>query len=310
MHENIGQLFLSADTTSTMKTIVKTTKGYLSNVGPEIKVRRVIPSVEIRDLNPFIFLDVMVPKYYEPNTRQEPTGTGAHPHRGFVTLTYMLEGEIEHFDSYGNRGVVQAGGLQWMKAGKGIVHDERPTPEFLKTGGTRLGFQLWVNLPAANKEDEPDYLPLVEKEVPAKILEGGTKISVLMGEYQDLKSPVPIYSPMAIYRLNIPAGATVNLEMQPVWVTGVYLNSGSVRIGEQVLEGPRLATLTFTESWAQFTNVGDDALDLFVFTARPLTEPMLAHGPFVMSDEDGIIRAYRDYEAGKYGVISNYPEMR
>ena len=142
-----------------LKNVTKQTKGYLTSVGPELKVRRVLPSVEIRDLNPMIFLDVMEPKVYPADPNAQPHGTGAHPHRGFITFSYLLKGELEHFDSFGHRGIVSAGGGQWMKAASGIIHDEKPTLDFLKKGGEWEGFQLWINLPKAYKEDQPLYQP-------------------------------------------------------------------------------------------------------------------------------------------------------
>lgn len=291
-----------------MKRLEKQTKGYLSNVGPDIKVRRVLPSVEVRELNPFVFLDVMVPSVYAPNSADEPAGTGAHPHRGFATLTYMLEGEIEHFDSRGNHGVVSAGGAQWMLAGNGIVHDEKPTLSFLKAGGTRLGFQLWINVPKEQKALDPAYMPLPVEQIQSVELNGGATLKVIMGQYAEKTSPLPTYTPMAIYRVHLPAGQTTTLDLNEGWQTGIYLNTGQLQLGaaKDNMLGPKLAVISKSGQGLEVHNPTETEADFFVFTALPLTEPMLAHGPFVMNDERGIIQAYQDYELGKYGEITNY----
>ncbi len=286
------------------KKIDKQTKGYLANVGPDIKVRRTLPSVEIRDLNPMVFLDVMRPLEHIANPNAVTNGTGAHPHRGFCTFTYVLSGEIEHFDSKGHHGVVKAGGGQWMKAGNGIIHDERPTLEMLRKGGIQQGFQLWINLPAAHKNDEPAYQPLHPEDVQEVSLSDGTVVRVLIGTFADKTSPIPTYTPQAVLHVKLAANSTIDLPLNQGWHTAIYLESGDVTIAEQVVSGPKMVTISKAGDLVNLQNDNDHVQDLFILTALPLEEPMLAHGPFVMNNEAGIMTAYRDYELGKYGQIS------
>lgn len=284
-----------------MKRLIKQTKGYLTNVGPEIKVRRVLPSVEIREMNPFFFLDVMKPLHFEPNSAPEPEGTGAHPHRGFVTFTYLMSGEVEHRDSYGHKGVVSAGGGQWMKAGSGIIHDERPTSAFLQRGGIQQGFQLWINLPKAHKEDKPAYMPLLSEEIPELALDGGL-MRILIGSYGGQTSKIPTYTPMALYHIRLDAGQSIKLDIPHDWDTSVYIESGKLQFADTIIEGPKLGLLSTGGDFVA-ENLTDETADFFVFTGQRLEEPIAAHGPFVMNDEPGLVRAYNDFYAGKYGDI-------
>ncbi len=273
---------------------------------PEMTVRRALPSRGLAHVDPFVFLDHFGPTVFRAGARHFADGTGPHPHRGFVTFTYLFDGEMEHFDSRGHRGVVGPGGAQWMKAASGIVHDEKPTEAFLARGGTLSGIQLWINLPAQHKGDTPDYVQLPGPEVPEKRWPNGAVLRVLIGEHGDAVSPVPRCSPMLCGHLHLPAGASLELELPADWNAFAYMAKGEAVFGSSPQAAREGALVLLARNGAPtlaVANPGSSPADLMLFAGAPIGEPILASGPFVMDTRAGLQAAYDDFYAGKYGEL-------
>jgi redox-sensitive bicupin YhaK (pirin superfamily) len=286
------------------RTIVKTTTGYVAPLGEDLVVRRLVANQEIRHVNPFIFLDHFGPSEYAPQRMKKSTGTGAHPHRGFITFTYILNGEFEHRDSIGNHSIVSDGGGQWMVAGSGIVHDEKPSDHFMETGGILEGFQLWINLPAQYKGLTPQYLPLHATDVPeVKLDKDSGTLRVLIGNYLDVASKVPTYHPHHVYDVVLLPGKQANIKVDPNHEGFAFISRGSAKVAGTTLTGSVVGLLSKQGDTISIENTTSDIQHVMLFMAEPLHEPMASYGPFVMNTNAEIQMAVNDYHAGKYGEI-------
>lgn len=272
---------------------------------PEMSVRRPFPGKALKHLDPFVFLDHFGPVIFRPGDRHFSEGTGPHPHRGFITFSYLLDGVMEHADSRGNHGIVGAGGAQWMKAASGILHDEKPSADFLARGGTLHGFQLWINLPASHKGDTPEYRELPANEVPEVLLPGGAVLRVLIGVYGDAQSPIPTLSPMFNFHLRLPAGQETLVMVPAHWNLFAYLPQDEARFGPESTpaSGGELVIFDTGSDRLRVCNPGEDILDVMLYGGQPIGEPVLASGPFVMDTLPGVQAAYDDFYAGKYGTL-------
>jgi redox-sensitive bicupin YhaK (pirin superfamily) len=273
---------------------------------PEMLVRRALPSRQLSHVDPFVFLDHFGPATFRPGDRHFADGTGPHPHRGFITFTYLFDGEMEHTDSRGHRGTVGPGGAQWMKAASGILHDEKPSHAFLEKGGTLSGIQLWINLPAAHKNEVPDYRQLPSEEVPESHWPNGAVLRVLIGAHGTARSPIPMYSPMWCAHLKLPAGTSVELELPADWEAFAYVAAGEADFGAPSATARSGALVRFerhSSDRLHVTNPGNSPTDAMLFAGLPIGEPILASGPFVMDTQQGLRAAYDDFYAGKYGQL-------
>ena len=284
-----------------------------TEIAPGMAVRRPMPTLNLRHADPFVFLDHIGPSRHEPHTPKHD-GTGAHPHRGIITVTYLFDGEMEHFDSYGGHGVVRSGGTQWMVAGSGIVHDEGMSADFAERGGTTHGIQLWLTLPTAHKDTAPKYGLLAAEELPTLELPNNAGLlKVIAGTYQHdgtiLSSAMPLYSPLAIYHLRLNAHAEISLWIPTDFHAALYLTAGTLLVSENqtVMREAELALLTNatseSDSHVLCQNPTNETLDVIVLAGKPLGEPIFMQGPFVMNSREAIATAYSDYQAGKYGTI-------
>ncbi len=280
-------------------------QGHMVPLGPDMMVRRVIPNHYIQTVGPFVFLDHMGPTVQNPDVKAQTRGTGAHPHRGIITFTYLFSGEVEHYDSRGNHSIVKAGGAQWMKAGNGIIHDEGPTREFQQQGGTLHGIQLWINLPGVIKNEEPEYAALQSADVPEiELGNNAGKLRVLLGEYSEKKSPLKNFSSLVNLHLQLNASSNFELKLIPDFEYGIYLPLGEITIGNKQIRAGEFATLSAAGDVLALKNENQHALDIMIYGGLPLGEPMYAEGPFVMGNKLEIAHAYRDFYAGKYGEIT------
>ncbi|MCU0696590.1 MAG: pirin family protein [Myxococcaceae bacterium] len=277
-------------------------RGHEARMGPGMTVTRVLPGARIEELNPFIFLDHIGPRSMAPASPTGREGTGAHPHRGIITFTYLLEGEGFHRDSLGNRSVVSAGGVQWMKAGNGIVHAEGPSAEQVRRGGAMHGLQLWLNLPAKDKESAPDYQSRRPDEIEEVVREGAV-VRVLLGSLGAARSTLPLFGPMFVYHARIAGGATTSLPVPATFEVAAYAPRGGIEVASSPLSRGELAVLHRGGELVALHNPTDVEADVLLLGAEPLDEPIVAHGPFVMNSEEGIVRAYEDFEAGHYGEL-------
>jgi quercetin 2,3-dioxygenase len=272
-------------------------------------VRRPVPTVGLEYANPFLLLDEMGPVEYAPG---EAVGAPDHPHRGFETVTYMLEGEFEHEDSAGHRGHIRAGDVQWMTAGAGIVHSEMPSKAIRQNGGRSHGFQIWVNLPSHLKMTRPRYQEVPAARIPeAQTGDGLARVRVIAGEALGVHAVIDTHTPVVYQDWSLSAGADVTTTLAPEFRGYVYVFSGAARIGDGgrlVTEG-QLAVLGPGDAVRLRGVDGASASGrLLLLGGIPIEEPIVRHGPFVMNTKKQIIEAFQDYQTGKMGEITRTAE--
>eukprot|EP00127_Corallochytrium_limacisporum_P006273 Clim_evm17s224 gene=Clim_evmTU17s224 len=254
-------------------------------------------------LDPFLMLDHMGPATYGPG---EGIGAPDHPHRGFETVTYILEGEMQHEDSVGNKGLLKPGWCQWMTAGSGVVHSEMPSDKIMKEGGTVEGFQLWVNLPAKDKMIPPRYQDTPVEKIPKiKSEDGRTDIVVIAGESHGTKAYIETRSPMLYLDIKVGAGARHTEPVPKDFNAFFYVFRGTGKIaGEKVGIGSygRLVDGEAMDAEAD-SDSGDSGLRFLLIGGLPLNEPVARYGPFVMNTEEQIYQAFVDFQTGQFGKI-------
>jgi len=270
--------------------------------GGGFMVRRPLPAAGVRMVDPILMIDEMGPVDYAPG---EAVGAPDHPHRGFETVTYLLEGEFEHRDSAGHAGSLRAGDVQWMTAGRGVVHSEMPSARILRDGGRVHGFQIWVNLPASMKMTPPRYQELAHSGIPeAETEDGLARVRVIAGKALGVAARIDTHTPIICQHWTLRPGARVEQRLPPdhsglVYVFAGELQSGGIRIADGqmgVLGSGDAVELAAPASHAVDTQV-------LLLGGTPLDEPVVQHGPFVMNTEAEIAAAIRDYRSGKMGAI-------
>jgi redox-sensitive bicupin YhaK (pirin superfamily) len=275
--------------------------------GEGFPVRRAFAGIDIADLDPFVHMDQMGEIDYGPG---EPKGTPWHPHRGFETVTYMIDGTFLHQDSIGGGGVIQNGGTQWMTAGAGILHIERPPDSLIDTGGVFHGMQLWVNLPAKLKMTNPRYQDIEAESVTLLTNENGDAIiRIIAGSLGDVDGPGMTHTPIAIAHATLLPGAQLTLPWKQSYnaLTYVLAGQGTVGLDRTDLEMGQMAVhvdgdflvLSAKESQDSRTN----AFEVLILGGEPIREPVATYGPFVMNTRAELQQAFEDYEAGRLGQI-------
>lgn len=286
------------------KHIIARQTGETSSLGPDLTIRRLLPSQGFFDLNPFIMLDELVPRMHEANAHAVPQGTGPHPHRGFTTFTYLIAGELEHEDSFGHKAIVGEGEAQVMLAGSGIVHNERPTEDFFRKGGNMHGFQLWINLPAAHKNLPPSYQSLHRRDIPKIDLNDGNGIQLLLGQLSGQSSPIPMHWPLQILRVDLSENGKLEWMVNRGWESWMFLPTGSfITVGGEQQSGACLIRFSTEGESVELSHHPAGANLAFLFQAPPLQEPIAAHGPFVMNHQSELMEAYAAYHRGDYGRL-------
>ena len=275
--------------------------GQRADIG-EMKIFRILPNRYAEAVGPFVFLDHIAPTLQTASNK----GTGAHPHRGISTLTYVLNGEDEHFDSAGNYARVYSGGVQWMKAGSGIIHDESLSADSKSENKLIHGFQFWINLPAKNKIENPEYIAVQGDSVPRKSLtnESGW-IKIIAGEYEDLKSVIPQYSEQFIYHVHLNPGKIFTLDTVDDMETAAFLPLGNAILNNKEFQKGEFIEFETGNGNIEVKNNGEVAMDIILWGGERYTEPIVAQGPFVMNSQQQIAEAYKDFYAGKYGEIKS-----
>ncbi len=275
--------------------------------GEGFPVRRAFAGVRHADLDPFVHLDQMGEVEYAPG---EPKGTSWHPHRGFETVTYMIDGIMEHRDSHGGGGRITDGDTQWMTAGSGILHIERPPESLVASGGLFHGLQLWVNLPARDKELPPRYQDIRGSAVAlASSPDGGALVRIIAGDVGDLHGPGSTYTPITIVHASLQPGARLDLPWRPEHNALVYVLGGSGSIGEHghALVSGQLAVLGAGDTIRVAADARQDSrtptLELYIMGGQPIREPVVQYGPFVMNTRAEIVQAFEDFQAGRMGQI-------
>ena len=278
-----------------MRKINQVIKGMPATDGAGVELTRVIGQPALPMLDPFLLLDA----FRSDNPEDYIAGFPPHPHRGFETVTYLLEGRMRHRDNAGHEGVIETGGIQWMTAGKGIVHSEMPEQE----NGLLEGFQLWVNLPAANKMDDPAYQEVASEQIPVESREGGIEVRVITGETsQGTSGPVlqPLTEPLYL-DVQLPAHAVFSEKLPETHNAFIYVIKGDISLiddNRYTLKRDDLAVLSQGDEVG--VTAGDQPARLLLIAGKPLNEPVARGGPFVMNTREQIDQAFADYKAGNF----------
>jgi len=275
--------------------------------GEGFPVHRAFAGVPLRDLDPFIHMDQMGEVEYAPG---EPKGTPWHPHRGFETVTYIIDGEFVHADSHGGGGRITDGATQWMTAGSGILHIETPPEELVVSGGLFHGIQLWVNLPKANKWNPPRYQSIEgQQALLLSSADGGALVRVIAGDVAGHRGPGNTFTPITMIHATLRPGARLALPWRADFNALVYSLSGRGSVGAEArpMESSQLAVLGAGDALTVAASERPDSrtpdFDVLILGGQPIREPVAHYGPFVMNTRDELIQAFEDFQAGKMGAI-------
>lgn len=265
----------------------------------DLSTYRALPSRTLEHLDPFLFLNHHGPQFYGPNNHGLPFGP--HPHRGFETLTYILQGDIVHKDSATGESVIQAGGIQWMTAGSGLIHSEVSSEEFRKKGGMEEVIQLWINLPSRLKMTSPRYIGLQKEEIPSLHFDDNrVTVNVISGMWDETPGPVPSPTDIQMASIYMRQGGTLTIKVAPERSVLFYIVNGEVSVNTQPAGKHILVEFNNDEEEITIRAI-EDSVIIFGH-GKPFNEPIVAYGPFVMNSPDEIRQAIADYQAGTMGT--------
>jgi quercetin 2,3-dioxygenase len=275
--------------------------------GEGFPVRRTMAGISYRYLDPFIMMDHMGEVDYAAG---EPKGTNWHPHRGFETVTYLVEGQFVHQDSHGGGGLITEGATQWMTAGSGLLHIETPPEQLVERGGLFHGFQLWVNLPKRHKFLAPKYQPLEADQVLLLAsADAGTLLRVIAGDVDGHVGPGSTFTPITLLHASISAGAQLSMPWQPEYNALAYVMAGSGTVGTKAdpIHAGQLAVFGDGDRLTLAADARQDSrtssMEVIILGGAPIGEPMVHYGPFVMNTREELRQAMEDYQSGRLGVI-------
>lgn len=282
----------------TNRTLKAVHRAYRDDIA-DLVTRRPLPGPDLPDLNPFLFLNHHGPQTYPPNNGGLPFGP--HPHRGFETVTFVLEGSLAHSDTGGHESVIDAGGIQWMTAGSGLIHAELSPQSFMEQGGPLEILQLWLNLPSHLKMTPPRYVGLQRPEIPVVASsDGAAQMQLISGEWNGVRGPIDSLTNTFMSVVSVPAGGSVKFDGLDGRVIFLYVARGSIAVGDRTIDRFHLA---------EFDDAGDaleiraaESSVLLFGHAAPLNEPIAARGPFVMNTQAELNQAVIDYQSGKFNV--------
>ncbi|MEG8130869.1 pirin family protein [Xanthomonas hortorum] len=286
---------MSATSTTAAVQVLRTIRGMPTSDGAGVKLTRVIGTQQLPDLDPFLMLD----EFGTDKAEDYLAGFPSHPHRGFETVTYMLDGRMRHKDNHGNEGLLTPGSVQWMTAGRGLIHSEMPEQE----SGRMRGFQLWVNLPARDKMTEPKYQEYAPESIPIAHPAPGVTVKVIAGTVGEVRGPIvqpatdPLYLDIAL---------APNVSWDYVLPSGhnafAYAFEGALTVGEgdasRALPAQELAVMGGGERLT--LHAGAEGAQLILVAGRPLNEPVMRHGPFVMNTKQELMQAFVDFQEGRF----------
>ncbi|MGZ5548170.1 MAG: pirin family protein [Nitrososphaeraceae archaeon] len=288
-----------------IRSVLRTIKSETTQDGEGVTLNRSFPNKFISEFDPFLLLDEMGPVDIKPGKQK---GFPDHPHRGFETVTYLLEGKFEHKDSQGHAGTISAGDVQWMTAGSGVIHSEMPEKEFSKNGGRLHGFQLWVNLPKSNKMMKPQYQEIPQSKIPTGTTkDGNPTVKVIAGESLGAKAVIDTITPIMYLHFKLEPGARIiqpvpkeyNLFAYVIKGKGVFEQSNNNKTAEKgnlvIFEKDGQA------AYIQAIEDSNVSLELLLIGGVPLREPIARYGPFVMNTQQEIYQAIEDYRSGTLG---------
>ena len=288
---------LKMDTRLEPRSVLRVIDSHYAEPAPGLRVLRPFPGPDLDYASPFLMLDHFGPERIRPG---DEGGLNPHPHRGFETVTFLLQGAMEHHDSSGGHGYLRAGGVQWMTAGSGIVHAEYREKEFARTGGVLEGVQLWVNLPRKFKMEAPHYQDLPAEKFAVAKFPGG-EARVVAGELLGARGPAVSYTPIIAAHVKLEAGASVELPVPASFNAYVYAVRGSGRSSAVGFATHQLVEYRGDGGSVQVT--ASEALDFLLLAGEPIDEPVVSWGPFVMNTREEIIKARDDYLAGRMGRL-------
>jgi len=265
-------------------------------------IRQPLPTQNVQQVDPFLLIhhaDIKAPMHVDP----DDAGVGPHPHRGFSPVTFIFKGGVHHRDSRGNNSVVYAGGAQWMNAGMGIIHSERPPHDIHEMGGRQEIIQLWINTPAKHKMDQPEYFPLQAGDVSSIVSEDGlVTLNIFSGMLNGIKGKIPSLSPVNTATVTAKQNGKLSVELPATHSALIYLLDGKISLdGYGLIEGHHAAVLKKDGEGISFQALEDTRM--LVLSGEPLNEDVVSHGPFVMNTQTQIMEAMRDYQLGKMGVL-------
>lgn len=265
-------------------------------------VHRPFPVEGVLQVDPFLLIDEMGPVVYQPG---EAIGAPDHPHRGFETVTYMIEGSFQHADSAGHRGELAPGDVQWMTAGAGVVHAEMPSQKMMRDGGLQHGVQIWINLPKSDKFVRPRYQDVRAAQIPVwESADGKAWARVIAGEAQGVRGAAQTRIPIGYVHYRLQPGASIEHRVDDGYTAIAYLMNGSARFGSERVHAARAAVVFDPHGdTIAIENAGEDTLELLMLTGKPIAEPMVRYGPFVMNSVDELEQAFEDFQSGKMGAI-------
>jgi redox-sensitive bicupin YhaK (pirin superfamily) len=267
--------------------------------GEGMIVTRPFPTDRLDQLDPFLLLDRMGPVTHGPG---EAKGAPDHPHRGFETVTYILDGAIEHEDSQGNHGRIGAGDVQWMTAGSGVIHSEMPAEEILRNGGRLHGFQLWVNLPAHDKMMKPRYQELRAAEIPsATSADGKVRVTVIAGESLGTRATIDTRTPIIYLHVRLAEDASFTQAIPETYNAFAFLIRGQAAFGDRLARENDM--IIFDRDGDEVAFTSESGAELLLIGGVPLNEPVARYGPFVMNTVGEIRQAMIDYQSGRFGEI-------
>lgn len=277
-------------------------------VGDGFNVKQYFPYGRERNFaerfSPFLLMDYNEPYYFEGG--ETTVGVGAHPHRGFETVTLAIAGKVEHHDNRGNHGVIEAGDMQWMTAGSGIMHKEYHEKEYSKNGRVLHMVQLWVDLPREHKMTEPKYQALLKGDMGKVVLENNEgQIDVYAGEVKGVRGPASTFSPINMYKVTLNQAGKVELNEPSNFNVGALIINGSVKVNDtETLQQGEFILFENKEGTINFEALSEEAI-IVMLSGKPLNQPVVAYGPFVMTTEEDIIQANIDFHQGRFGT-SNF----
>jgi hypothetical protein len=270
-------------------------------VGDGFPVHTVLDYQRQPEASPFLLLDHAGPFDFPP--AEKPRGVGWHPHRGFETVTVVLDGEVDHEDTAGNGGRIAAGDVQWMTAGSGLLHKEMHSDAFTRRGGRFHALQLWVNLPAKSKMTPPRYQTLLASDIP--VVDG---VRVIAGEYRGASGPAQTFTPVNLFLVDLKANRSVQLNLQDGYSTALYVVQGKIKVNGETASDGELAVLDRDGSEVSIDAAADAVV--FVMNGAPIDEPVVGYGPFVMNTTREIQQAFADYHAGRLGTVPTKGELQ
>ncbi|UJR86437.1 pirin family protein [Sandaracinus amylolyticus] len=293
-------------TTTTLRSVTNIVPAQRTVEGAGFVVHRPFPTEALETLDPFLMIDEMGPVDYAPG---EAVGAPDHPHRGFETISYILEGEVEHEDSAGFSGKLSAGSVQWMTAGSGVVHSEMPSRAIRERGGRVHGFQIWVNLPRRLKMTAPRYQD-VHRIPEATSEDGKVKVRVVAGSALGASAVIETHVPITYLHFTIAPGGRVVQPIDATHAAGAYVFRGAGTVGGAAIEARRLAVLDASGDAVELAVPSDasEPMEVLLLSGAPIREPVAWYGPFVMNAPGEIKQAILDYQSGRMGSIK--PETR